>query len=415
MRLLAAILCICLCYSSTAQQLNLTSLQHEVRWLDEIRFPPFVKDPVISKDLLANATATLSRKLNVEPGTMPVQVDYKLINMFGKPRPVSPAKSADPNHYQASVLSFITRATNGFEVFWEMKAEIRQNGKVIFSRETRHELLNYEPGFSWFSETSFKQHFSILLEELLELRPPLSQKYVLGEGIDYADLLRTDGQTWDVTKNPNLLGFGQPSFGPYTTLGAGKLDSPVIRMNKVLGTESSLGFYSGKGMSFDQFKTVDLSKRKICFLQLATVPDTLEAIYSVITRNIGARRTFLSNLLSDDDDEFNTPPSISNRNIMGVIRTDTVAWEFMIQSYQSDGTIGGGYLKNDQINFQLVYKQHTGMHREILCTGQNGEYFASLDMRSSATEIRIRNNLDRATTHAISVLYAVLMSTWNVQ
>jgi hypothetical protein len=87
----------------------------------------------------------------------------------------------------------------------------------------------------------------------------------------------------------------------------------------------------------------------------------------------------------------------------------------MIQSYHSDGTIGGGYLTNDQYNFQLLYKQHVGLHREILCIGQNGEYFASLDMRSSGADLLIRNNLDRNTTHAIAVLYAVLISTRNVQ
>lgn len=416
MRLLTAIVCLLLWYSSTAQRLNLTSLQHELRWLDEMSFRPFVKDPVISKDLLNYTASALSRKLNVDPGSIPNQVDYKLILMFGTPRFVSPTKSNDPNDYQASVLSFITRATSGFEVFWDMRVEIRQNGKIIYNRKTRHELLNYERGVSWFDETSFKQHFGILIDELLELRPPLSQKYVLGEGIDYAALLRTDGQKWKVTKNANLLGFGLPSFGPYTTLGAGKLDTPVIRIKKVLGTESSLGFYSGRGLSFDQFKTVDFSKRKICFLQLATIPDTLEAIYSVITRSIGARRTFLSDLLSDDDDDdFNGPPSVSNRNIVGMIRTDTLTWEFMINSYQSDGTIGGGYLANDQHNFQLIYNQHAGLHREILCTGQNGEYFASLDMSSSGTELLIRNNLEKPTAHAIAVLYAVLMSTRNTQ
>lgn len=415
MRLLTAIVCLFLWYASTAQRLNLTSLQHELRWLDEMSFRPFVKDPVISQDLLNYTASALSRKLNVNPGTLPNQIDYRFILMFGTPRFVSPTKSSDPNDYQASVLSFITRATSGFEVLWDMRVEIRQNGKVIYSRKTRHEILNYERGVSWFDETSFKQHFGILIDELLELRPPLAQKYILGEGIDYADLLRTDGQTWKVSKNANLLGFGLPSFGPYTTLGAGKLDTPVIRIRKVLGTESSLGFSSGNGFSFDQFKTIDFSKRKICFLQLATIPDTLEAIYSVITRSIEARRTFLSDLLSNDDDEYNTPPTSSNRNILGVIRTDTLAWEFMINSYQSDGTIGSGYLANDQNNFQLIYKQHAGLHREILCTGQNGEYFASLDMSSSGTKLLIRNNLEKPTVHAIAVLYAVLMSTRNVQ
>jgi hypothetical protein len=414
MRLLAVIFCLCIYYSSTAQQVNLTSLHHEVRWLDEASFPPFAKDSVISRNMLAYTSSALSRKLNVNPGTIPRQVEYKLINMFGKPRFVSAANSANPNDYQASILSFITRATTGYEVFWEMKAEIRQNGKTIFSRETRHELLNYEASLNWFDEASFIQHFSVLIDELLELRAPLTQKYVLGSGIDYAELLRNNGKTWSITKNPNLLGFGHPSFGPFTTLGAGKLDSPVIRIKKVLGTESSLSFYSDKTWSFDQFKTIDFTKKKVCFLELASGPDTLQAIYSINTHTIDQRRTFLSDLLSNDHDENNAPPTISNRNIIGMIRTDTIGWQFMIQ-YHSDGTLGGGYLTNDQHNFQLLFKHHKGSHWEIISVGKNGEYFASLDVRTSGSDLLIRNDLDSQTIHAIAVLYAVLMSTRNVQ
>jgi hypothetical protein len=415
MRLLAAIFFCCVCYVSTAQHLNLTSLHHEVRWLDESTFPPYAKDSAISNKMLAYTSSALSRKLNIDPGTMPNQVDYKLITMFGKPRFVSPSNSADPNDYQASVLSFITRATTGYEVFWEMKAEIKQNGKTIFSKETRHQLMNYDAGFSWFDQSSFIQHFSILIDELLELRAPLAQKYILGSGIDYADLLRKNGKMWSVTKNPDLLGFGLPSFGPYTTLGAGKLDSPVIRIKKVLGTESGVTFYSDKTVSFDQFKTIDLTKKKVCFLELASGPDTLEAIYSINTRTIKQRRTFLSDLLSNDNDENNLPPTIQNRNIIGIIRIDTIGWQFLIQSYHSDGTISGGYLTNDQYNFQLLFKFHKGSHWEIISVGKDGEYVASLDVKSSGSDLLIKNDLDSQTTHAIAVLYAVLMSTRKVQ
>lgn len=415
MRLLVAIFFLCIGYSSTAQHVNLTSLQHEVRWLDLASFAPLEKDPAVSKHMLTYTSAALARKLNADTGTVPAQVAYKLINWFGKPRFESPARSSNPKDFQASVLSFITRATTGYEVFWEMKIDIQQNGKTIYSKDTRHQLLNYDEGYISFDDSTFLHHFCVLIDELLELREPIAGNYILGKGIDYPEQLRTHAMTWSVTKNPNILGFGQPSFGPYTTLGAGKLDSPVIRIKQVLGKESSVRFSSDKSISFDQFKTVDLSKRKVCFLQLGSGPDTLEAIYSINTRTVGQRRTFLSELLSNDDDDDHLPPNTSNRNVVGVIRTDSTKWQFLIQSYQANGAIGGGYLSNDQYEFQLRYRLHKGSHWEVISVDNEGNYVASLDVTSSGSNLLVRKELTSQTIHTIAVLYAVLMSTRNVQ
>jgi hypothetical protein len=415
MRFLALILYLCLYFPLAAQQVNLTSIQHGVRWLDEVRFPPHVKNPGVSSNIMTHTVSALSKKFNVDAGTIPPEIDYKLIMMFGKTRLTPPARSSNAKDYQASVLSLITRATSGTDIFWEMKTEVRQNENVIYSRETRHQLLNYEPGHSWLDESSFRKHFNILIDELFELSPPLSQKIVLGKGIDHAELLKTDSQTWEVLNATNILGFGLPSFGPYTTLDAGKLDTPVIRTKKIFNTESSIGVSDGKGFSFDQFRNIDFSKRKICYLQLNTGSDTLQAIYSIIVRSTGARRTFLSTLLSNDDEDVQLPPSSSYRNIAGMIKTDSSTWDFNISSYNKDGSIGSATLTNEHENFQLFFKQHQGMHWEIITTNQNGEYLASLDSRSSGKKLTVRNNLDRHALNAIAGLYAVLMSTRNAE
>lgn len=413
MRLLAVLLCLIAYNSLPAQQLNLTSLQHEVRWLDEVRFPPYVKDPTISKEILNFTSSALAKKFNVTPGKIPGQIDYKFIAMFGKPRFSPPAGSDNPNDHQASILSFITRATSGTEVYWEMKAEVKQNGKTIYSRETKHELANYDAGWEWFTDRSFIANFTMLIDELLELRPALAYKQILGKGVDYAEQLRMQSEPMVVTKNSNLLGFGMPSFGPYTTISAGRLDTPVIRTKKVLGTESSVGVSSGV-LSFDQFKNIDQTKRKLCYLQLLSGSDTLDAVYSVINRTLGQRRTFLSDLLSKDD-ENNTPSSVSYRNLAGMIRIDTMEWEFQISAYDNSGSIGGGFLQNEQNNFQLSFNQPRGLQREILTTNQNGEHVASLMLRSSDPELRIWNTLDPSTARALAALYAVIMSARNVQ
>ncbi|HLO82359.1 MAG TPA: hypothetical protein VK166_15450 [Chitinophagaceae bacterium] len=412
MRLLAAIFCLGIFYSSHAQQINLTSLQHALRWQDEMRFPAFVKDSANSADIIAYVISALSKKFNAEVGTRPAGISYRVIEMFGTPHLVSPAKSSNPKDYQASVLSFITRGTSNQQVYWEMSAEVKQNGKSVFSREIRHELVNFEGHTRWVDDSSFKQHFSMFIDELLELCPPLAAKLVLGNKSDPADLLRTDVQIWKVSKNTNVLGFALPAFGPYTTIDAGKLDSDVIRTRKVIDNESSIGLSGSKGLSFDQYKTIATSKRKFGFTAISTGSDTLVAIYSINTTFTGSRRTFLSELLSKDEEETNTSSGSSSRYLKGMVRIDTLTWEFVLGS-QSGNRITSGYIENSQTHIPLIYNYHSGNHYEMISLAENGEYLASLDFLSSGTELRIRNVLDPATVKALVVLYAVMLSARN--
>ena len=414
MRLLAAILIIGLCQPAVSQQLNLTSVQHELRWLDEMHFPPLIKDSMVSNQLLEYTVSALSRKFRNDSSTIPRQVNYRKIDMFGKPRLMEPAKSPNPEDYQASVLSLITRATTGFEVFWQMKVEVQQHGKTVYSRETKHQLLNYEQGISWFDESSFMEHFSVLVDELLELRPALPEKYVLGNGVDHAQVLRDQGHNWKVDKNGTPIGFGKPSFGPYVTLDAGKQDTAVIRSSTYRGKESSIGSDGGR-LFFDQFKTYDYSKTKFCFLKLGNDQDTLEASYAVLVRGVESRRTFLSNLLSNNDETGSNSSGYSRRNIEGMIRTDSMTWSFVLDGYGSDGTINGGHLSNDQAYFRIFYRQHAGYHWEIITQNDQGEYLASLEFRTSGPELHLLKKLDKQSVDAIAVMYAVMMSARNVQ
>jgi hypothetical protein len=234
----------------------------------------------------------------------------------------------------------------------------------------------------------------------------------LGKGIDYAELLRSNAQTWKVEKNSNLTGFGFPSFGPYKTLSAGKLDSPVQRTRKVLGTESSITAYSGShALSFDQFKTIDFTKRKYGYLALAVGNDTLQTIFSINTHSVGTRRTFLGDLLSKDDQEDHSGTAPLDRNIKGMFRTDTLVWEFILTSNDPSGNITGGYLENSKDRYSLVYNYHSMNHSEMICKAENGEYLATLD----GPELKIRNGLDSQTVHAFAILYAVLMSAKNIK
>jgi hypothetical protein len=415
MRLWITICCLTLYKTVPAQNLNLTSFQHEMRWLDETRFPPVVKYPAVSDSLLEYAAFTLARKFNAENYSRPEQIDYRLIDMFGKPKMKSPNQTVKEKDFQASILSFLTRATSGNEVYWQMKVEVRQQGKTVYHRETNHELLTFEPGIRWFDEAGFQEHFKVLFDELLELGPPLAKKYVIGKGIDYAELLKTDGLSWEVDRKSNLAGFGMPSFGPYTTLDAGKLDTAVIRSKtkKRVG-ETEVGI-STDGLIFDQFKTVDFSQNTFCFLWLGSGQDTTKAAFSIGIRSRETSRTFLSDLLSKDDEFTPSGSSMYRRNINGVIRTDSLSWEFVLQNYQTDGSISGGYLLQGG-NYYPLKITRQGAHRKgVIVATKEGEYLASLEYSLSSTQMRIRKSIDPHTANAIATLYAVLMSTKNVE
>lgn len=107
-------------YVVSAQNINITSFQHSIRWLDEGSFPPYVKSDSV-KDALLNAAASgLSNHFNSIVVTKPSTVEYKNIKMFGKPVIKEPAASSRAGDFQVSLFSFLTRATTGMDVFWMM-------------------------------------------------------------------------------------------------------------------------------------------------------------------------------------------------------------------------------------------------------------------------------------------------------
>jgi hypothetical protein len=421
MRLASIILLCHLVGATTAQTLHLTSVQHELRWLDEGSFPPLVNDEAVRDSVLQMAARTLAAKYGSPNYTTPEKIDYRLITMFGKPKFKTPEGKGNEGDYQASVLSFITRATTGFEVLWSLKVEVKQKGKTVFSKDVSHQLLIYDASGSWFDEESFVSSFKKLLEEALELSPPLAYKFVLGNGIDYAEWLKQNSEPWEVSKKSNPLGFGMPSFGPYTTLLAEKMDSAVLRTETKLGKETSIGtrdnFTSGSGNSllvFNQYKIVDRSKTKFGELLLSNGTDTTRSVFAVGILQREARKTVLGHLFGDQN-ESSSSTIAYNRDVAGNITTDTLDWEFNISGYDQSGFFRSGYLALGQEEYLLEFKQGTGFKREAILKTGSGEYVADLEFTFSDANLRIRKKLDPMTEQAIAAFYAVLLSVKNVQ
>lgn len=421
MRLASIILLCHLVGATAAQTLHLTSLQHELRWLDEGAFPPLVNEATVRDSVLQTAAKTLAAKYGATNYSTPDKIDYRLINMFGKPKFKSPEEKGNEGDYQASILSFITRATTGFDVLWSLKVEVKQKGNTVFSKEITHQILNYEVTGSWFNEESFVSSFKKLLDEVLELSPPLAYKFVLGSGLDYAEWLKQNSEPWEVSKKSNPLGFGMPSFGPYSTILAEKMDSAVLRTKTKIGKETSIGLSDnlnvGAGnspLAFNQYKIVDLSKTKFGELRLANGSDTTRAVFAVGILQREARKTVLGHLFGKQD-ESSSSTIAYNRDIAGTITTDTLDWEFNINGYDQSGFFRSGYLTLGQEEYLLEYKQGTGFKREAVLKTGSGEYVADLEFTFSDANLRIRKKLDPMTEQAIATFYAVLLSVKNVQ
>lgn len=168
---------------SASQEVNVTSIQHVVRWVSESNFPNYTWDLRVQEQML-NATAkALQKKYKTESVLLPERVEYKYISGFGKASLNKPANNS--NGYNVSVLSWITRATAGYAVLWKMEVMVQQNGKTIFSKQTEHELeyysmSGYMNSIAWMDVGTFGNHYKNLIEEAFDIGEPLPAKIIIG-------------------------------------------------------------------------------------------------------------------------------------------------------------------------------------------------------------------------------------------
>jgi hypothetical protein len=401
-------------YTVNAQTINITSFQHTLRWLDEGSFPPYVTRENV-KDALMNAAASgLSNHFNSIVVNKPSTVEYKNIMMFGKPVIKAPAASSHPGDFQVSLFSFLTRATTGMEVFWTMKIIVHRDGNEVYSHEIKHQLKNYNTGHSWFTEDEFIDLFALLMNELFENREALGTVITLGTKPENKDsVLRANSEKWKVDKNKELLGFGKPSFGPYTTIEAGQTDSAAIRRKSKAGKETSIEISNGK-TGFDQNKLIDKDITKFCSLVLSSGTNTTEVFFSIMTSSRRQKQTALGLLFSGNNENKNST-LFYDRNITGAITpgNDSLHWTFSLDHYVN-GELNGGSLDNEQVSFTLSTTSLTGLKKEIVVSDQKGTYLAALVTGFSTTEILLRKDLPSTYQQAIAALFAVLTSVKNL-
>jgi hypothetical protein len=401
-------------YVVSAQNINITSFQHSIRWLDEGSFPPYVKSDSV-KDALLNAAASgLSNHFNSIVVTKPSTVEYKNIKMFGKPVIKEPAASSRAGDFQVSLFSFLTRATTGMDVFWMMEIIVHRDRKEVYKHAIKHQLKNYNSSYSWFTEDEFIDLFALLLNELFENREALDPVIVLGtKPANNDSILRANCERWKVDKNKELLGFGKPAFGPYQTMEAGQTDSAAILKKSKAGKETSVEISKGKTW-FDQSKVIDKNITKFCSLVLNSSTDTAFVFFSIMTASRKQKQTALGFIFSGNNDNKSST-LFYDRNLIGEISTgiDSVHWNFSLDHYVN-GEITGGALINEQDSFKLFSTSLEGLKKEIVVADKNGAYLAALVAGLSTTEIFLRKDLSSSSRQAIAALFAVLTSIKNL-
>ena len=182
-------------YAVFGQNATVVLMKHELRWTDETRFPNYFLDPEVRDSIFSDTRAELMKHLNVKEVVFPKDIEYRIIDGFGKQKVEMPATNPGPDP-QIAIFSFITRATSGWAMYWHLNILINENGKRVVTRSASHELEYYDASgyFSprcWLSAEEFRSVFSQLVREALGFLPGSDEKILLGSPEEKEELVRS--------------------------------------------------------------------------------------------------------------------------------------------------------------------------------------------------------------------------------
>lgn len=169
---LIALLCIISC--AVAQKAEVNQLEHSLRWLKEINFPNYLKDPRLQKELVQETETKVKQFINVSEIQLPDEIAYRTIDFFKKPKVKLPKSSSA--EYNIGIVSSITQGGTNEKVFWKMQIIIKsKKQKLDFEQEAAHELIPYSNSIRgsqlpWITVQEFQQIYLMLLDECLGLR-----------------------------------------------------------------------------------------------------------------------------------------------------------------------------------------------------------------------------------------------------
>ncbi len=169
---------------SVAQQAQVITFSHTVRWLDESKFPNYFMDSSIRDSIYSDIRKNLEKSLDVSKIEMPAKVEYKIISGFGKPKKETKSGSTVPGK-SVEIYSVLTRETSGYAVFWSVQVVVKNDGKTIQQKEVKCEIENantagYLQSVRWLSGSGFRNIFISLFCDALGTGEPVGAKVVVG-------------------------------------------------------------------------------------------------------------------------------------------------------------------------------------------------------------------------------------------
>jgi len=166
-----------------AQQSEIVVFKHELRWVDENKFPNYFLSEEVRESIFSATEHEIVNYLKLMKIKLPENVSYKIINGFGKQKIKMP-KSNSKNDYEVGIFSFITRGTVGYSILWKFNLVIKKKGKVILKKEVVHELeyfnvSGYLTLIKWLEADEFQDIFIQLLKESLGVLPASNEVIIV--------------------------------------------------------------------------------------------------------------------------------------------------------------------------------------------------------------------------------------------
>jgi hypothetical protein len=237
------------CVLPKAQEVNVNSFQHVVRWVSEANLPRYITDETVQEEVLSHCSGLLRDRFKVEKVNMPSKVDVQYIQYFGKAKLQAPKGSGAAGVTDVSILSFVTRATTSMAVLWHMEVKAVSEGKLIFEKKKSHELeyysaAGYMTATQWYTPEEYVVIYKQLLNELLG-DSVLPEKIVIGSPEQKEKYIR---EFIAEPERAMLSGKGNFMTGGNFALALSKGEDTITRVRYRDGGEStSGGGFSGVG------------------------------------------------------------------------------------------------------------------------------------------------------------------------
>lgn len=256
-----------------------------------------------------------------------------------------------------------------------------------------------------------KKKFSIKLFYLLLPCIPLTK--VACQSIEDSIMI-ANSEKWNVNYKQGTFTLSQPGSEQTFTMNLIKLDSGKLKQKR---KDSTYIEFSGSE-GFDQSKYMTIKKSRLYKLQAGTDENSTEALFAVANKSNQKRQTFLSKVLSKNDEGKNEVLS-DTTTISGSIKRNNAAtaWTFSLDNLSSNNTGNRqlpfiilsppqGYLKSEK---DSLFLERASFKADAVLANAQGDHLGAVKFKKRPFIIWVRKDIDNSLQDAIGVLFGVMI------